>query len=299
MMKKLMFKKIDAFAAEKSSGNPAGAIYLKTENELDPEEMRRIASELKGFVNEVGYIRRLDTDTFALKYFSSEREVDFCGHATIAIMYDLLKSDAELLNKPAVQIVTNKGRLLVQNRIPDEDAVFISAPLPQFYDRSIPKAHIAEALRIGFQDIGEDYPVEIVNAGLETLIVPIRNLQTLLAVCPDFMKLKRFCENNAVDIVEVFSSGVSDPSNRFRTRVFSPRFGYLEDPATGSGNAALGYYLLKHGKWRGEIISLEQNDKVDRSNIIKLMTRRDERNVVEVTFGGRAVVRIEGEYLLV
>jgi PhzF family phenazine biosynthesis protein len=298
-MKKLMFKKIDAFATDKSAGNPAGAIYLNTENELDPKEMQRIAAELKGFVNEVGYISKIDNDTFVLKYYSSEREVDFCGHATIAIMYDLLKSNAELLKKPTINIVTSKGKLLVQNRIPDEDAVFISAPLPHFSDKSIPKAHIAEALHISLQDICEDYPIEVVNAGLETLIVPIQNLQTILSIYPDLMKLKLFCENNSIDIVEVFSSEVSDISNRFRTRVFAPRFGYLEDPATGSGNAAFGYYLLKHRKWDGEVISLEQNDRVDHSNIIKLLTIRDERNNLEVTFGGRAILRIKGEYFLV
>lgn len=298
-MKKLVFKKIDAFATDKSAGNPAGAVYLSTENELNSTEMQRIAAELKGFVNEVGYISKLDTDTFILKYYSSEKEVEFCGHATIAIMYDLLKGDSELLKKPTINIVTSKGKLLVQNRIPDEDAVFISAPLPHFSHQDIAKTHIAESLGISVQDMSEDYPIEVVNAGLETLIVPIQNLQTILTVYPDFMKLKLFCENNSIDIVEAFSSEVSDVSNCFRTRVFAPRFGYLEDPATGSGNAAFGYYLLKQKKWNGEVISLEQNDKYDQPNIIKLSTRCDERNNVEVTFGGRAILRIRGDYFLV
>jgi len=298
-MKKLIFKKIDAFATDKSAENPAGAIYLNSENELDPKDMQRIAAELKGFVNEVGYICKLDTDTFMLKYYSSEREVEFCGHATIAIMYDLLKSDAELLKKPTINIVTSKGKLLVQNLIPDEDAVFISAPVPHFSDKSIPEAQIAEALHIDVQDMHQGNPIEVVNAGLETLIVPIRTLQTILAIHPDFMKLKLFCENNFIDIVVVFSSEVSDKSNCFRTRVFAPRFGYLEDPATGSGNAAFGHYLLKHKKWNGEVISLEQNDKVNQSNTIKLLTRRDEMKDIEVAFGGGAILRIKGEYFLV
>ena len=51
--------------------------------------MLQIAKELKGFVKEVGYVFGTSEGSFDLKYFSSEREVDFCGHATIAIMYDL------------------------------------------------------------------------------------------------------------------------------------------------------------------------------------------------------------------
>jgi len=298
-MKKLIFKKIDAFATDKSAGNPAGAIYLNKENELNSTEMQKIAGELKGFVNEVGYVIELDNETFGMKYYSSEREVDFCGHATIAIMYDLLKNDPELVKKSTINIVTSKGRLLVQNRIQDEDAVFISAPYPLFSNKSVNKAQIAEALNVNAQDMDESCPIAIVNAGLETLIVPIRTLPTILAIHPDFMKLKLFCENSCIDIVVVFSSEVSDESNRFRTRVFAPRFGYLEDPATGSGNAAFGHYLLKHKKWNGEIISLEQNGMVDQSNIIKILSRPDKMNKNEVAFGGGAILRIKGEYFLV
>ncbi len=39
--------------------------------------------------------------------------------------------------------------------------------------------------------------------------------------------------------------------NIAHTRVFAPKFGYLEDPATGSGNSAFGYYMLKNALWDG------------------------------------------------
>ncbi len=55
-MKQYPFKKIDAFATATSSGNPAGIIYLSTQNDISGQEMQRIARELKGFVSEVGYL---------------------------------------------------------------------------------------------------------------------------------------------------------------------------------------------------------------------------------------------------
>ena len=147
-MKKFVFKKIDAFATRESEGNPAAAIYLNAEHDISVHEMQRIAKELKGFVSEVGYVRQLDKNTLDLKYYSSEREVDFCGHATIAIMYDLLKSNAELTKKQLLNIVTGKGKLVVENRIAQEDAVFISAPNPGFSSREIAEEDLAKALRI-------------------------------------------------------------------------------------------------------------------------------------------------------
>lgn len=101
-MKIFKFKKIDAFAAGVSTGNPAGAIYLNSLKDITISEMQRIARELKGFVNEVGYLCQLDKDYFDLKYYSSEREVDFCGHATIAIMYDLIKNRGDLLSEDII-----------------------------------------------------------------------------------------------------------------------------------------------------------------------------------------------------
>ena len=55
-MKKLRFKKIDAFASGSSSGNPAAVIYLDQPDELSDAEMQQIARELKGFVSEVGFV---------------------------------------------------------------------------------------------------------------------------------------------------------------------------------------------------------------------------------------------------
>jgi PhzF family phenazine biosynthesis protein len=299
IMKKFVFKKIDAFATTESGGNPAAAIYLNAEHDISVREMQRIAKELKGFVSEVGYVRRLDEDTFDLKYYSSEREVDFCGHATIAIMYDLLRNDAELMKKQFLNIVTCKGKLVVENRIAQEDAVFISAPSPTFSSREITKEHLAKALGISTDAINAAYPTSVVNAGLETLIAPINTLQAVLAIAPQFETLKRFCLENSIDIITVFTDEVADEANMYRTRVFAAPFGYLEDPATGSGNAAFGYYLLRNNRWDGQPISVEQNGDLAHPNIVKLLAKHGEGNTAQVVFGGGAILRIAGDYFLV
>jgi len=297
-MKKFKFKKIDAFATQKSDGNPAGMVYLNAFDDITAEEMLRIAKELKGFVSEVGYATRIDDTTFDLKYYSSEREVEFCGHATVAIMYDLIKNSDDLKNKKQINIITCKGNLTVENRIGSEDAVFITAPVPVFSPNEIDAERIAKALRIDSAEIDHDPPVSVVNAGLETLIVPIKSLNGILSISPDLDELKGFCIENAIDIITVFTDEVGDKENSYRTRVFAPTFGYLEDPATGSGNSAFGCYLLKNRIWDGSFLSLEQNGNLENPNIIKLMAKDTEGDRPRVVFGGGAIVRIEGEYIL-
>lgn len=297
-MKKFPFKKIDAFATATSSGNPAGVISLNTRSDISEQEMQRIARELKGFVSEVGYLWPNDGDTYGLRYFSSEREVEFCGHATIAIMYDLIGGNNRLITKETISIVTNKGRLEVENRMPNDNAVFITAPDPIFVQVAIDKDGFAAAVKIDTGEINDNYPISIVNAGLETLIVPIKSLDTVLSLSPHLDELKSYCQNNSIDIITVFTDEPAHKPNRFRTRVFAPTFGYLEDPATGSGSAAFGYYLLKNGKWVGEPMTLEQNGDLASPNIIHLITKKDANDKVRVLFGGGAVVRIQGEYIL-
>jgi len=297
-MKKFKFKKIDAFATQESDGNPAGMVYLNSLDDITSDEMLRIAKELKGFVSEVGYVSRIDENTFDLKYFSSEREVDFCGHATIAIMYDLIKNSDNLINQKQINIITCKGNLIVENRISNEDAVFITAPVPVFSPNEINTESIAEALRIDLDEIDNDYTATIVNAGLETLIVPINSLNGILSISPELNELKGFCIENEIDIITVYTDEVSDKENSYRTRVFAPTFGYLEDPATGSGNSAFGYYLLKNKIWDGTFMSVEQNGSIENPNIIKLMAKDTEGANLQVVFGGGAIVRIDGEYIL-
>ena len=297
-MKKFKFKKINAFATEKSDGNPAGMVNLNESDNISTDEMLLIAKELKGFVSEVGYVKQIDKNTFDLKYYSSEREVDFCGHATIAIMYNLIKNSNEFIKEKHFNIITKKGKLEVENRINQENAVFISAPQPIFSAKKISQDSIVKSLKIDTSELDGSYPISIVNAGLETLIVPIKTLKGIISISPNLEELNNFCTHNGIDIIIVYSQDVVHTENKFRTRVFAPTFGYLEDPATGSGNSALGYYLIKNKIWDGASMSIEQNGNIEHSNIIKLKAKNTKGQKFQVVFGGGAVVKIEGNYFL-
>ena len=280
----------------RSTGNPAGCVYLPSEDALSSEGMQQIARELAGIVNEVVYVYPDDGHT-GLRYFSAEREVAFCGHGTIAVMYDLIKNDPVLSFDPVIRIHVGGQELLVRNEIAKADSVFISAPQP--VEQKPPVSHdgIAAALRIPPGEISEKHRIACINAGLATLIVPVDTLDTLLSIHPDQQHLKEFCLTNGIEIIVVFSTATSNAGNSYRTRVFAPIFGYLEDPATGSGNAALGYYLIKEGTWDGRMIAMEQGKSREHPNIIRLVS--DASKVQRsVFFGGNAMVRIEGEYLL-
>ncbi len=197
-----------------------------------------------------------------------------------------------------IDILTNRGQLSVRNRIQSEDAVYSMSPVPVYHDLNISINDISKALKIVPSTILSDKPVSIINAGLETLLLPIKSSDAILNISPDINELKLFCLQSKIDIIEVFTPDVIDSHNMYRVRVFAPKFGYLEDPATGSGNSAFGYYLVTNNKFDREMITIEQNGDMHRFNVVKLRKDLDTDNRVRIFFGGSAIKRVEGSYFL-
>ncbi|HPQ54400.1 MAG TPA: PhzF family phenazine biosynthesis protein [Spirochaetota bacterium] len=295
-MKQFLFKKIDAFTTGGSPGNPAGCVHLHSTDDITPDEMQRLAAELKGFVNETVFLFP-EKESVYVRYYSSECEVDFCGHGTIAAMYDCIQNTPALLEEGTVQIRVKDEILTVYNRIREDNSVHISAPLPKYPGTPLTADIIAEALGVETIHIPGGLPVDMVNGGLNTLLVPVDTLECCTSILPDIETLKNFCIQNDIDIILVFTGHTAAEECRYRTRVFAPKFGYLEDPATGSGNSAFGYYLMKENLWDGTPLVIEQGQDIGNPNIIRLGTTGT-GDARQVTFGGSAVVRIKGRYIL-
>ena len=292
-MKRYNYIKSNAFTAGASIGNPAACVFTGQET-LSPEQMQAVAREHKGFVMEVVFCSQSNVADCKLTYYSSECEVDFCGHGTIATMYSMIKDNAELRSKPVVKVETNrKGIIEVFNAIDTENVVYITAPEPIEHPMNLTVEAIIKALGLKHETIRQDLPIRIIDAGLRTLIVPITDLETEISVFPNEQELKIFCEGNDIDIILIFSKQTADTYAFAHTRVFAPKFGYLEDPATGSGNSAFANYLLSENLWDGHPVTIEQggNDRI--FNSVKLKYSDG-----QVLFGGKSTIRIEGDYYI-
>lgn len=292
-MKSYKYIKSNAFTAGVSLGNPAACVFTNG-NPLTPDQMQSVAKEHKGFVMEMVFVDNSKVADCKLTYYSSECEVDFCGHGTIATMYSMVKDNPELRAKPIIKAETNrKGIIEVFNAIDTEDSVYITAPDPIEISMNITNENIEKALNLPAGAISKKLPVRIIDAGLRTLIVPIEDFETEISVFPDEMTLKEFSFKNGYDITLCFSMKTASPDNFAHTRVFAPKFGYLEDPATGSGNSAFANYLLSQKLWDGHPITIEQggNDRIFNAVKLKYVDNK-------VLFGGKSTVRIVGDYII-
>ncbi len=292
-MVKIEYKKIDAFTGRSSLGNPAACLILG-DKKLSDEEMLQIGKEHSGFVSEVVFVTDSDAADCKLTYFSSECEVEFCGHGTIATMYEFIRNNPALMKKDEVRIETNrKGILTVYNELEKEDAVYITSPQTKDLELKVSKDEILEALEIKEEVLDSSLPVDHIEAGLKTLIVPVKKLADEISIWPDEAKLKEFVLSKGMENILIFSMETEDKNCIAHTRVFAPKFGYLEDPATGSSNSAFARYLLKNNLWNGTAACLEQggDDRVFNKVKIKEMNGC-------ILFGGSATLKIEGEYFI-
>ena len=137
-MKQYRYVKSNAFTSgeipEQSSptrslslGNPAACIFTRQaeptvagrrEKQLSPEQMQAIAAEHKGFVMEVVFCGKSDKADCKLTYYSSECEVDFCGHGY------LMAPSARI--SPSVSSMQVCGRLSFPSQISKQR--FLSIP---------------------------------------------------------------------------------------------------------------------------------------------------------------------------
>lgn len=69
---------VDAFTTELFKGNPAAVIVL--EDWLEDGLMQNIA--LENNLSETAFVKVIDSENYAIRWFTPTKEVDFCGHAT-------------------------------------------------------------------------------------------------------------------------------------------------------------------------------------------------------------------------
>lgn len=226
-----------AFTTDPRGGNPAGIVLGA--DALDEAQMLRIAREV-GYSETAFLTRRQDTaGEYDVRYFSSEAEVPFCGHATVAAGVAL----AERGGPGELVFHVNAGPVSVQTRrLPSG---FVTASLksvqPQIEeatDHTIAAA--LSALRWRCNELDPALPPRIAYAGARHLILAAASRARLAELDYEFETLKALMldlDLTTVDLVWRERDDLYHARNPF------PVGGVYEDPATGAAAAAFGGYL--------------------------------------------------------
>jgi len=215
---------IDAFAEKIGEGNPAGVCLL--EREAEPVWMQAVAREMNH--SETAFLAEQD-DGFSLRWFTPRREVDLCGHATLASAHIIWE---EGLKEPEkiIRFFTRSGTLTAVKR-----GELIELDFPSVPEEPAPApAGLCRSLGIRPVYTGKNRFDWLIEAGSED---DVRRLD------PDFSSLGTIPMRGVI-----VTSRASTPGFDFVSRFFAPAAGINEDPVTGSAHCCLFPYWQKRLK---------------------------------------------------
>lgn len=208
---KLRLFQVDAFTDRPFSGNPAAIVPL--EHWLPDEVMQAMAAENN--LSETAYFVK-QGERYHLRWFTPTREVDLCGHATLASAWVLWEKLGE--RAPLIRFETRSGELRVSR---DEKLLWLDFPADPAQPCTAPPALVS--------GLGRP-PREVLLA--RNYVAMYDNEETVRALTPDFRLLATLGLHGVI---------VTAPGNEcdFVSRYFGPQFGIDEDPVTGSAHCTL------------------------------------------------------------
>lgn len=234
---KLKVYTVSSFAKTLEGGNPAGVVL--DADSLSEKSMKKIAGAI-GF-SETAFVMKSDSAHFKVRFFTPEEEVDLCGHATIAAFYVLLSKG---LIKPGIFLQETKAGIL-SVEVKEDSSIMMEQNVPSFYE-TVNKKEIADSLNITENEMIDVLPVQIVSTGLRDILIPVKNIDILNSIKPNFEEVSRISSKYNTIGYHVFTFESLYGSNAY-CRNFAPLYGICEESATGTSNGALASYLHKYG----------------------------------------------------
>ena len=208
---------IDAFTDVPFSGNPAGVCLL--EAAASEQWMQNIALEMN--LSETAFLVPAAVG-YDLRWFTPLKEVDLCGHATLASAHMLWETGALTATQQA-RFHTRSGLLTA-----DKYGVWISMNFPSDPPSPIANASDVEAA-LGTKPLA-------ISKGRSYYLVEIASEQAVRELKPDFglwQEAKAGC---------IVTSASKSKRYDFVSRFFALGLDIHEDPVTGSAHCVLAPY---------------------------------------------------------
>lgn len=230
---------VDAFTSEPFGGNPAGVVMLEQGHDFPADTlMQQVGAEFR--YSETAFVRRDGEREFTVRYFTPCSEVDLCGHATIATFSTLCQTGMV----PRGTVCLNHT-LAGDLEVRVDRQVMMQMAAPRVIPAAIDTGQLHRIMAGDSTAFTTRLPVEIVSTGLPDIIMPIDSVEALHLMRPDMDALAALSSQLNVTGVHAFALG--NDGYTAHVRNFGPLYGVPEESATGTANAALTHYLLRHG----------------------------------------------------
>ncbi|MFC7027547.1 PhzF family phenazine biosynthesis protein [Halomicroarcula sp. GCM10025324] len=277
---------VDAFADEPMAGNPAGVV--PDAEGLSDDQLQAIAGELGA--SETAFVLSSDDADRRLRFFTPEREVELCGHATIAAYAALFERGAFDAGESTME--TERGVLDVECKL--DGTVWMEQDDAEVEVVDCSLDEVAAALGVDdatLRDIGADLPLAVGDTGFPWLLVPVNYFEHLSTAEPDMAAIEALCAQVDAQGLYAFTFDTISGQSTLHGRAFAPGAGVPEDPVTGTAAGACAAHVRRQGVLDETIeqVVVEQGHFLDRPGTVTVDTDGH-----EVWVGGRAVTTLDG-----
>jgi trans-2,3-dihydro-3-hydroxyanthranilate isomerase len=260
------YRIVDVFTDRPLEGNPL-AVFLDGAG-IDDKTMQDIAREMN--LSETTFIlpaTRPACDA-RVRIFTPAREMLFAGHPTIGTSYVLLQEGIVPRESERFVLEEKVGPVPIRvERVTGNESPLIWLTTPPISEgKTFERSRCAAALGLDAKDL-LDFAPQLLSAGNPTLYIPLRDSAAVDRAWLDSRGAADLQQGDDPFCVFVFTPVAAGAYSR----MFAPRLGVVEDPATGSSTGPLAAYMLKHGLVpfaAGTRFVSEQGTKMKRRSIL-------------------------------
>jgi PhzF family phenazine biosynthesis protein len=279
-LQKVEVQILNAFIDNDKGGNPAGVV-LNADN-LTNKQKLKIAAMVG--LSETAFVSNSDIADFKLDFFSPNRQIAHCGHATIATFSHL--SQLGMISSPNSSKETIDGRreILIVG-----DLAFMEQKGPKYVDVLAKRKIILDSLSLKEDDLLAEAPILLVNTGNSFIIVPVANSEVLKNIEPNFDLISQVSEELDLIGYYVFTTETDNPEKDVNTRMFAPRYGIKEEAGTGMAAGPLACYLYDKLNIKKQRFFIQQGTFMDvpSPSLIIVDLILEDRKIIGLMAGGK------------
>lgn len=294
----LKFITVDVFTDQRFGGNPLAVVL--NGRELTTEQMQSVAAEFN--LAETAFVLppKQPSHTAEVRIFTPRAELPFAGHPNIGTAFVLAMLGSTyggVVSDPL--IFEEKAGLVKLGLIRDKGSVVgarLAAPQPLMRGDNIALDVVATACSIGVGDIETaNHPPCIVSCGTPFVVAELKMRSSLAAALPRSEKFSEHLRPDRATGILLYSLDTEGDVD-IQSRMFAPLYGIPEDPATGSGNAALAGFLASL-RFEPDLtlqLRIAQGVDMGRPSLLEATAEKRNGQIIGMWIGGRCVVMMRG-----
>jgi trans-2,3-dihydro-3-hydroxyanthranilate isomerase len=291
------FFTLDVFTSKRFAGNPL-AVVLDADGLIEGS-MQLIAREFN-LAETVFVLHARDSSHRArLRIFTPVAELPFAGHPTVGTAVLLNRIDGGCSRKFVLE--EGIGAIHCASESVDADrgrARFELIRLPEEVGNASNSETIAAALGLRIDEIGFDmFRPSRWSGGVPMTFIPVRDLEAIRRCQARLTAWDAAFGQDNPGIAYVFCRETVEAGSAFHARMFAPRLGVPEDPATGAAVAAFaGVYLhFDHQPDGCHDLFVEQGYEMGRPSLIGLSVTVRNARLAAAAITGDAIIVSQGE----